>query len=204
MLRKLSHIAKIVKWRRSLRHVVRNHILCLENRELSIWGSITENDERAIIELTRYASTLPGPIIEIGALFGFTTQLIATHKPTETELIAVENFSWNPFMIPPEDHRIITHRVLRYNIAHCNTHIFEGSSADFYRQYKGEVPAMVFIDACHLYEGVKEDIDWVVGLGVPVISGHDYCDLHEGVRRAVDEVFGGDITAIGSVWSHRS
>ena len=130
--------------------------------------------------------------------------LIATHKPTETELIAVENFSWNPFMIPPEDHRIITHRVLRYNIAHCNTHIFEGSSADFYRQYKGEVPAMVFIDACHLYEGVKEDIDWVVGLGVPVISGHDYCDLHEGVRRAVDEVFGGDITAIGSVWSHRS
>jgi hypothetical protein len=202
MLRKLSKELKIIKMYRTLRPVIKNHLFFLENRGQSVWGSVSEEDEKAIIELTTKACSLPGPILEIGALFGFTTQLIATYKPTEKELIAIENYSWNPFGIPPSDHRLITQRVLRYVISHCNTSIFDGSSQDFHVAYKGEKPSMVFIDAEHKYDSVKMDIDWALKLGIPIIAGHDYCDKHPGVVRAVDEYFQNNKKVAGSVWWH--
>jgi hypothetical protein len=202
MLGKLSKELKILKMYRKLRPVIKNHIFFLENPDQSVWGSISEEDERAIIDLTTVASSLPGPILEIGALFGFTTQLIATYKPIGKELIAIENYSWNPFGIPPRDHRVITQRVLRYVIAHCNTSIFDGSCQDFYYAYKGEKPSMVFIDAEHKYESVKKDIAWAIKLGIPIIAGHDYCDKHPGVVRAVDEYFQKTKKVVGSVWWH--
>lgn len=202
MLRRLSKEMKIIKMYRKLRPVIKNHIFFLENRGQSAWGSISEEDEQAIIELTKRASSLPGPIVEIGALFGFTTQLIANYKPNEKELIAIENYSWNPFGIPPDDHRIMTQRVLRYVIDHCNTSIFDGSSRDFQARYEGKKPSMVFIDADHQYESVKADIAWAVKLGIPIIAGHDYCELHSGVIRAVDEAFPNSKNILGSVWWH--
>jgi predicted O-methyltransferase YrrM len=140
--------------------------------------------------------------VEIGALFGFTTQLIANYKPNEKKLIAIENFSWNPFGIPPDDHRTITQRVLRYVIDHCNTSIFDGSSRYFQTRYEGEKPSMVFIDADHQYESVKADIAWAVKLGIPIVAGHDYCESHSGVIRAVDEAFPTSKNILGSVWWH--
>lgn len=202
MLRKLLKVLTILKMHRELKSVILNHLYFLENQGQTVWGSISEEDEKGIIELTKKAGFLPGPIVEIGALFGLTTQLIATYKPIEKKLIAVEKYSWNPFCIPPNDHRVITQRVLRYIIAHCNTSIFDGSNRDFYDTYEGEKPSMVFIDADHSYEGVKEDIDWATKLGIPIIAGHDYCELHPGVVRAVDEVFQNNIEVIGSIWWH--
>jgi hypothetical protein len=202
MLRKLSRALRIVKMHRELRSIITNYFFLCENRDQTFWGSISEEDEKGIIELTKKAGTLPGPIVEIGALFGFTTQLIATYKPIEKKLIAVENFSWNPFYISPTDHRIMTQRILRYAMQYCNTTIFDGSSEKFYDTYKGEKPSMVFIDAEHSYERVMEDIDWAIKLGIPMIAGHDYCELHPEVVRAVDEVFQNKIKVIGSVWCH--
>jgi len=202
MLRMLSKELKIIMMYRKLRPVVKNHIFFLENSNQSVWGSISEEDEKAIIELTTKAGFLPGPILEIGALFGFTTQLIATYKPTEKKLIAIENYSWNPFGIPPGDHRMIARRVLRYVISHCNASIFDGSSQDFHVAYKGEKPSMVFIDAEHTYDRVKQDIDWARQLGIPIIAGHDYCDTHPGVVSAVDNSFQNNKKVVGSVWWH--
>lgn len=174
----------------------------LENKDQTLWGSVNQEDEKAIVELTKRANILSGPIIEIGALFGFTTQLFATYKAPGKKLIGVENFSWNPFAISPEDHRLITLRVLRYVMTHCNTELYDGSSQEFYKTYRGERPSMVFIDAGHTYENVKADIDWARAMNIPVIAGHDYNKLHPGVVRAVDEAFQSDKKVISSVWAH--
>jgi hypothetical protein len=195
-------LIEVVKKRRGVREAVRNYLSLSRHGSRSFWGSVSEEDERELVNLTRKAAAFPGPIIEIGALFGFTTQLFATYKPIEKKLIAVESFAWNPFGIPAADHRVITQRVLRYNMTHCNTSLFDGPSQVFYKTYKGERPAMVFIDAGHSYEAVKEDIAWAEQADIPLIVGHDYNELWPGVKRAVDEAFGAEIRVRGSVWSH--
>lgn len=204
MLAKFRKLVILLRMHRQIARIVINCVHMLESRAQCgiFWGSVSEEEGRALIDLTQKASTLPGPIMEIGALFGFTTQLLATYKPAEKKLIAVECFAWNPFGLSVEDHREFIHRVLRYNLTHSNTSIFAGTSRDFYRTYQGERPAMVFIDAGHFYEGVKEDIDWAVQMKIPVIAGHDYSELWPEVRRAVDEAFQGEIAVKGSVWWH--
>lgn len=202
MLNKILKLIKMLRMNRELRSVISNHMFFIENEKQTIWGSISDEEEERIIELTQMAASIAGPIVEIGALFGLTTQLIATYKPIEKKLITVENFTWNPFCVPQNYHRILTHRILRYNIRHCNTSIFDGSSNDFFDTYIGEIPSMVFIDADHSYESVKEDINNAINLKIPIIAGHDYCELHSGVRRAVDEIFQGEIQLKGSVWHH--
>jgi|WetSurMetagenome_2_1015567.scaffolds.fasta_scaffold372126_2 hypothetical protein len=200
MSNKLQKYIKLITMRRHIKSIIKNHLRFVENPQ-SFWGSINDEDEKEIIALTKKAVELPGPIIEIGSLFGFTTQLIATYKPIEKKLIAIENFSWNSFSLPPDDHRLFWQRSMRYCVLHCNTSLFDGSNQDFYQSYDGEKPAMVFIDASHEYEDVKEDIAWALNHAVPIIAGHDYCPLYEGVMKAVQEGFGESVRVKGSVWS---
>jgi len=202
ILGKIILLGKIIKYNRELRPIIKNHIFLHENRGQSLWGSISDIDEQVIINLVSKANLINGPIIEIGSLFGFTTQLIATYKKNDKQLIAIENFTWNPFGISSADHRSITNRILRYVKTHCVTTIFDGSNEEFYDKYHDEKPSMIFIDADHSYEGVKKDIDWAVNKKIPIISGHDYCDLWPGVMQAVDETFGNEINVQGSVWYH--
>jgi len=198
---KISTLRALFRHRRQIKSLISIHLYFLEHTDQSFWGSISGEDKTGIIENTKKAAAYPGPIVEIGALFGFTTQLIATHKPRDKALIAVENFIWNPFLLPPRHHQSFTERALYYCTKELNTQIFDGSNELFYNSYKGEKPAMVFIDADHTYEGVKTDIAWARKTRVPIISGHDYCDVHPGVRRAVDEAFGENIVVHGSVWT---
>ena len=172
-----------------------------DHLEHSFWGSVSEEDKVGIVEVVKKVAPYSGPIVEIGALFGLTTQLIAVHKPREKELIAVDDFSWNPFGISRDDHKEFTERVLLYCTEYCHTRIFDGTNRQFHETYRGETPAMIFIDAEHTYKAVMEDIEWSLRMGIPVISGHDYCELFPGVVRAVDESFSKDITLSGSVWS---
>lgn len=192
---------KLFRNRHSLKRIIDSYLFFEKNSSQTFWGSIIKEDESAIIENVKKAASYRGPIIEIGALFGFTTQLIATYKPKEKKLIAVENFSWNPFYIPRHDHQIITERVLVYCMKYCNTHIYDQSNRTFYKNYNDETPSMTFIDADHSYKGVMEDIEWSENMGIPIICGHDYCKLHPGIIRAVDEVYGDKISVTGSVWT---
>jgi hypothetical protein len=189
------------KHRRLLADVVGSHVFFLENRGVTVWGGISEDDERGIREAVARAAPCDGPIVEIGALFGWTTQLLASLKSPAKELIAVDNFCWNPFHIPPDDHRAITRRTLHYCLEHCRTRIFDGTARDFYDTYRGPTPSMVFIDADHSYAATQADIAWACQRGVPVVAGHDYnATLHQAVVRAVDEQFSGHVDVFGSVW----
>jgi hypothetical protein len=189
------------KHRRLLRDIIESHAFFLENRPITVWGGISEEDERGIREAVARAAPFDGPIVEIGTLFGWTTQLIASLKSPEKELIAVENFSWNPFCIPPDDHRVITRRTLHYCLRHCRTRIHDGSARGFYDAYEGPTPSMVFIDGDHSFEGVQADIAWALERGVPVIAGHDYNSvLHQPIVQAVDARFGRRFDLFGTVW----
>lgn len=198
--RKFRNLQSLWRHRRELRTVVDSHLFFLEHRDVTVWGGISEADERGIEAAVARAAAFDGPIVEIGALFGWTTQLLASLKAPQRELIAVDNFCWNPFAIPAADHRVILYRTLHYCMRHCRTRIFEGTAAEFYQSYAGPPPSMVFIDADHSYAATRTDIEWARRAGVPVVAGHDYQSLHPGVVKAVDEAFTGQFELFGSVW----
>lgn len=205
LVRRLRKLATVWKHRRLLAEMVERHSFFVEHRDITVWGGISEQDELGLREAVARAAVGSGPIVEIGTLFGWTTQLLASLKSPEKELIAVENFSWNPFCIPPDDHRVVTCRTLHYCMQHCRTRIFDGSARDFYETYRGPTPSMVFIDGDHSYEGVQADIAWALERGVPVIAGHDYQHtLHQSIVRAVNERFSAGFDLFGSVWIARN
>jgi hypothetical protein len=202
---KISKIIKFFNHRKQLQPLISSYIFFLENSDWSAWGSITEEDEAGIKAAVALASLYEGPIIEIGALFGHTTNLLGTMKKPEVQLIAVDNFTWNPFGLSQDKHRQFTKRSLRYLLENCSTSIYDGASESFYSANQDMKPSMVFIDAGHDYDSVKKDIDWAIRSNCPVICGHDYHKgLHPGVAKAVDESFGDDIEIYGSVWLHQS
>jgi hypothetical protein len=205
MRRKLQRhwrsLSTMWKHRRLLARIIESHAFFLDNRDVTVWGGISEDDRRGIREAVARAAAFGGPIVEIGTLFGWTTQLIASLKSPEKDLIAVENFSWNPFCIPPADHRVITARTLHYCVQHCRTRIYDGSVRSFYESYDGPAPSMVFIDGDHSYEGVQADLAWACERGVPIIAGHDFNSvLHAPVVQAVKERFDGAFDLFGTVW----
>jgi len=165
-------------------------------------GSVHPNELVFLQELVTNANSIEGPILEIGTLFGFTTHHIAEWKNIDKPLITVDNFFWNPIGFDKEAHKAFTNRILYYLVKRANTQIYEGSNTEFYNSYTGTTPAMVFIDAGHLYEDVLVDITWAKENKIPIISGHDYSSTHPGVIRAVDETFGKEnVKTTGSVWA---
>ena len=165
-------------------------------------GSVQPNELDFLQRLISRANTIDGPIVEIGTLFGFTTQHIANWKTIEKELITVDDFSWNPIGFDSETHRAFTNRILYYLIKRANTTLYTSSNTEFYRSYHGETPSMVFIDASHRYNDVIVDIRWAKENNIPIISGHDYAEDFPGVVRAVNETFGKEnVQSVGSVWA---
>lgn len=201
-MKTLKYIPKLFQHRRALFGILTNYIFMRDNTETTLWGSISDDELEALKDLVLKAAQFDGPIIEVGALFGLTTQFISSHKSPDKELITIENFTWNPFFIPPDDHRAFIYRIL-YDAHRCrNTRVFDGDSSSFYSSYEGVRPSMVFIDADHQYESVLKDLEWACRMKIPIISGHDYSDLWPGVKKAVNETFpSAQIRLSGSVWS---
>ena len=185
---------------RRLIQVIYNCLFFWSNREQTLWGSTSKEDREAIVRLTETAASFPGPIIEVGTLFGLTTSLIAAHKTPGQKMISIDNYSWNPFGLDGEEHREFTRRVLYKFLRDGVVELYDGPSAEFFQTYAGPAPALVFIDGAHEYEFVKADILAADALRPRIVSGHDYSDLHEGVKRAVDECFPGGVQVSGSVW----
>ncbi len=149
---KLSKITMLCRNWRDVKEVVNSYIYFTETRADGFWGSISEQENQAIIDLARQAARYPGPIIEIGTLFGLTAQILAAHKPPDKPLLCVDDFSWNPLYLTSDDHHTFTTRILYYCTVHCQTQIIRMDKKEFYEHYDGPRPSMVFIDAFHQYE----------------------------------------------------
>lgn len=159
-----------------------------------------EKELQLLQELIELSNALPGPILEIGTLFGETTTRMALWKEPRKKIITVDNYSWNPWGIGSSTHQSLTKRVLRYltETGHVEVHCCDKDA--FFRDYKGERPSLVFLDADHTYEATKADIEWAQRIGARIISGHDYSDDAPGVGRAVQEA-GGAARHAGGLWA---
>lgn len=151
-------------------------------------GQISLAERRGLGEVTRNL-TSDGPIIEIGTLFGKSTNVILENKKDDQKVVTVDRFSWNPCGFSKQQHRAITSEILSETDAEY-LEVIESDKDEFFRKYDGPAPAMVFIDADHSYEGTKNDILAALRLDTAVICGHDYSDDMPGVRQAVDECGG--------------
>ena len=198
MIRKLL---LLWKHRNEVRMSLSSQLRLLEKKlNADVVGGLTDDEMRGLI------SWLPdkGTFVEFGTLFGFTAKAVALAKPG-LRVVAVDNFSWNPFGLPPELHEAFTRRILAREIAEGRVEVVRSTSAE-YREGCSAPPAAVFFDALHQYEPVKDEIEWAKRVGVQCICGHDYRNPSPvfGVTRAVDESFPAGVDVCGMCWHGRS
>jgi len=172
----------------------------MASNERNVIGFVNDEELFLLSELVRESNAYPGPIIEIGTLFGFSTLQMCLWKHPGKLVITVDNYSWNPWFLSPEAHFGLTRRILRHLIIASEVELIRMDKAEFYRSYAGENPALVFLDAVHTYEETIADIKWARQVGAKIISGHDYSSEFPGVQRAVDES-GGPKRLRGTLWS---
>lgn len=170
------------------------------NPGLAWKGSLNEAELELLKRAVEQTAHLPGPIVEIGTLFGFTTALLASWVTDDRKIITVDNFSWNPWGLVPEAHQAMTRRVLAPFLRTGRVEIAVQGSAEFFAAYAGPPPSLVFIDGDHSYEAVHRDIAGAQRIGAAVIGGHDYAPTIPGVVRAVEEYFPGSTLRRDSAW----
>lgn len=167
------------------------------SEDASQQGTLYEHELPLLKETVKRANRFPGPFVEIGTLFGFTTQKIASWKIADKKLITVDNYCWNPWGFTPETHYAVTRNILWYLIHAGQVEQLMLDKDRFFKEYTGKSPCLVFIDADHSHEATKKDIENAKLLGTQIICGHDY--NHTGVKQAVDG-FGGPQALQGSFW----
>jgi hypothetical protein len=163
-------------------------------------GTLLYDVERELLrELVERSNGLDGPIIEVGTLFGFTTAKMAVWKAPHKKILSVDNYSGNAWLVDPQTHRALTRQFLYYLVETGHVELFDMDKIEFFAGYRGEPPALVFLDADHTYEPTRVDIAWAKRVGAQIIAGHDYSHAFEGVGRAVEEA-GGAARLAGGVW----
>ena len=162
---------------------------------LEALGGLKDEEMKAVC---RWVAEKPGMnVVEIGTLFGLTACEMARHV-VGGRVIAVDNFSWNPFGLPPKVHESFTRRILRGS----GVELINSSSEDWRKQVNCPID-MIFFDASHRYEDVKAECEWAKAIGIKMICGHDYGNPNPrfGVTRAVNEVFGAEnVEVVGMCW----
>lgn len=166
-----------------------------KSRALDALGGLTEEEMRA---LCAWATEDIGmTVVEVGTLFGLTARELGW-QVVGGRVIAVDNFSWNPFGLPPKVHEAFTRQILRGS----SVELINCSSEDWRKKVTGRID-MVFFDASHRYEDVKAECEWAKAAGIKMVCGHDYGNPNPlfGVTRAVDEVFGKEnVEVVGMCW----
>jgi len=163
-------------------------------------GTVDKTEYEGLIKLASEASSLYPhmKIVEIGALFGFSTQAILEGS-INNKVVVVDNFAWNPIGLTPLRHELMLKSNLNYFIRQNRVEIYKGLSSDIKLfDMTNDNVSMIFIDADHSYEGVLCDIKFAKSINAKIICGDDYS--FEGVKKAVDETFGDDVEFIGDMW----
>ena len=161
-------------------------------------GGLAPDETEALARWVRGAA--PDVFVEIGTLFGFTARRISCDAGVR--VLAVDNFSWNPFGLTPEQHEAFARRVV------------EGADVEFVRADAAEFleaiaeranPArsFVFLDGSHAYADVKGEIEACIRRGVRTVAGHDFGRESFGVTQAVRDVVGEPDELVGTCWLKR-
>lgn len=166
-----------------------------DSNAMDALGGLTEEEMKALVGWA--TEDIGMTVVEVGTLFGLTARELS-YWIAGGRVIAVDNFSWNPFGLPSKIHEAFTRRILRGS----KVELVNCSSEDWRKQVTGKID-MIFFDASHRYEDVKAECEWAKTSRIKIICGHDYGNPNPrfGVTRAVDEVFGKDnIEVVGMCW----
>ena len=193
---KITKLLKAVSHPELLRMALSNAVRLADGDTVaSALGGLTDAEIAALVKW------LPdtGTFVEFGTLFGLTAKAVAAAKPN-LKIVAVDNFCWNPFGLPPKLHEDFTRKILANEIAAGQVTLANATSEEFRRGCKA-APDAVFFDAQHQYEPVKDEIVWAKRMGVKCICGHDYGNPSPifGVTQAVNEEFK-DVEVEGMCW----
>jgi predicted O-methyltransferase YrrM len=182
-----------------LRRVARKYIRrpAAVREALTIPGQITLEESRFLGSVIRELDS-NRPIIEVGTLFGWSTRVIALYKPQGMELITVDAYKWNPLGLSPEHHAAITTNILEEASHTLNVKQVRQDKNDFYNEYSGPEPSLIFLDADHSYAATRQDLEWATKYRRALICLHDYGRAWPGVVKAVDEL-GGPYKIAGSL-----
>lgn len=165
------------------------------NSSLDALGGLTQEEMAAVCNWA--TADIGMTVVEVGTLFGLTAREMASNV-IGGRVVAIDDFSWNPFGLPPKIHEAFTRRILKGS----NVELVKCSSEDWRGQFSGKID-MIFFDASHRYEDVKAECEWAKKAGVRYVCGHDYGNPNPrfGVTRAVDEVFGKEnVEVVGMCW----
>ncbi len=155
-------------------------------------GKISLEESRFLMKLVQEANKIEGPIVEIGSLFGCSSQIIILAKEADKRFISVDNFRWNPLGFSSEKHFSLTKKILSDATENYNVELVKMDKDIFYKQYSNGSPSMVFFDADHSYKATLRDLLWAKKVGAKIICGHDYKHGMPGVIKAVNEVAQGE------------
>ena len=161
-------------------------------------GGLAPDEAEALARWVRGAA--PDVFVEIGTLFGFTARKIA--RDAGVRVLAVDNFSWNPFGLTPEQHAAFTRRV----VEGADVEIVRSDAAEFLDAIAERVnPArsFVFLDGSHAYADVKGEVEACIRRGVRPVAGHDFGRERFGVTQAVRDVVGEPDEVVGTCWLKR-
>ena len=158
-------------------------------------GGLTEEEKAGLVRWAKDAKV----IVEIGTLFGFTAKRLAAE--TQAKVVAVDNFSWNPFGMPAELHEQFTRLVLENELKSGRVELVKADAQAFLKTMKDV--DVVFLDGDHRYEAVKAELDLVKRTDVKVVAGHDYGNRLFGVTQAVEEALGKPDDVAGMCWVKR-
>lgn len=188
----------LLKHRREVRMAVSSALRLAEgDANAAVLGGLTDEEMRAVCDWA--TEDVGKTVVEVGTLFGLTAREIAG-RIVNGRVVAVDNFTWNPFGLPAAVHEDFTRRILRGS----NVELWKMDSAAFREKAKelGRID-LIFFDADHRYDAVKAELLWAKAAGIPQICGHDYGNPNPlfGVTRAVNEIFGKEnVEVVGMCW----
>jgi len=128
-----------------------------------------------------------GLIVEIGALYGAITSLLAMNAP-DAQVTTIDCFRWSPLSDYALGSAALSARLEGLGIH--NVGIMQADSREIGKTWSAPIDLLV-VDGDHHYAGVKADLE-NFGPHAQVIAAHDYGnDGWPGVKQAVDEFLSG-------------
>ncbi len=157
---------------------------------ISYEGHINIREAKFLLSLVEQTNP-EDTIIEVGTLFGYSTNILALGKAESQKLITVDNYMWNSLGISAETHRLSTFAMLQDARENHGVKVVFQDKDEFYKEYQGNAPGLFFCDAHHDYEPTLRDLTWARKIGAKIICGHDYNEeIFPGVVQAVNKLGG--------------
>lgn len=149
----------------------------------SVAPSWTSLDER--MTLSKLAKKVPdnGVIVEIGALYGGASAVLALSKPT-ARLISIDNFSWTPEGYPAASRELYISNMQKLKIT--NFEVIAMTSKEALTNWNSHID-LLWIDGGHDFNSVYFDLSEYSRFS-DVVALHDYGNVFwPSIRQAVEK-----------------